>query len=124
MPFWFILNKQKSLFKFYHTYIFCLEPFLLESQIAGSQKAGSQIAGSQMYSKSQIAGSQIAGSQKAGSQIAGSQKAGSQNTGESSYGSQYSNFEKKISNLRFISFIMYIFRKSLLGCDFQEPNLY
>ena len=39
-------------------------------------------------------------------------------------GRQYSNFEKKISNLRFISFIIHIFRKSLLGCDFQELNLY
>ena len=37
-------------------------------------------------------------------------------------GRHYSNFEKKISNLRFISFIIYIFRKSLLGCDFQEPK--
>ena len=31
---------------------------------------------------------------------------------------------KNISNLGFISFKLYIFRKSLLGCDFQEPNLY
>ena len=38
-------------------------------------------------------------------------------------GRHYSNFEKKISNLRFISFLIYIFRKSLLGCDFQEPGL-
>ena len=31
--------------------------------------------------------------------------------------------KKKISNLRFISFLIYIFRKSVLGCDFQEPGL-
>ena len=31
--------------------------------------------------------------------------------------------KKKISNLRFISFLIYIFRKSLLGCDFQELGL-
>ena len=38
-------------------------------------------------------------------------------------GRHYSNFEKKISNLRFISFLIYIFRKSLFFCDFQEPGL-
>ena len=36
-------------------------------------------------------------------------------------GRQYSSFEKKE---RFLAFIIYIFRKSLLGCDFQEANWY